>query len=121
MGKSSRDKGAQGEREVARAFREGGFPEADRGARLGKSGDDVVRVEGLHIEVKRREKLSIWESLEQADKDAPPLMEPILAFRRNRTTWKVAMELEFLLGLLRDRRTLRELTGSQSDPESPLS
>jgi Holliday junction resolvase len=109
MGKMSRAKGARGEREVAAIFRDGGFPEADRGARLGKSGDDVVRVEGLHIEVKYTERLALWESLKQAEKDAPEGMEPVLTFRRNRSGWKAAMDLEFLVGLLRDRRRLQEL------------
>lgn len=109
MGKMSRDKGARGEREVASLFREGGFPEADRGARLGKSGDDVIRVQDLHIEVKYRERLDLWGSLEQAEKDAPPLMEPVLAFRRNHQPWRAAVDLEYFLGLLRDRRELQRL------------
>lgn len=109
MGKMSRNKGARGEREVAALFREGGFPEADRGARLGKSGDDVIRVEDLHIEVKYRERLELWASLEQAEKDAPPLMEPVLAFRRNHQPWRAVVSLEFLLELLRDRRELHRL------------
>lgn len=109
MGKSSRDKGARGEREVAAAFREGGFPEADRGARLGKSGDDVIHVEGLHIEAKYRERLELWASLEQAETDAPRGMEPVLIFRRNRQPWRAALKLPFLLALLRDRRKLAEM------------
>lgn len=114
MGRMSRDKGARGEIEVARAFRDGGFPEADRGARLGKHGDDVVRVAGCAIEVKRTEKLQIWASLEQVVRDAPMGTTPVLAFRRNHGTWKAALELDDLIALLRDRALLNDMASQRS-------
>jgi hypothetical protein len=101
VGKASRDKGARGEVEVGHIFRDSGFPEADRGARLGKHGDDVIRVAGCHVEVKRTEKLRLWESLEQANRDAPEGMMPVLAFRRNRSEWHATVKLADLIALLK--------------------
>lgn len=101
MGKPSRAKGVRGEVEVAHFFRERGFPEADRGARNGKSGDDVIHVAGCHVEVKRTEKLRLWESLEQAKRDAPEGMTPVLAFRRNHSRWQATLDLDDLVALLK--------------------
>ena len=57
---NSRNKGAAGEREVAGILRGYGY-KARRGQQYsGANGDaDVVGLPGIHIEVKRREKLNI--------------------------------------------------------------
>lgn len=64
---NSRTKGAVGEREVASMLRGYGY-KARRGQQYsGANGDaDVVGLPGIHIEVKRREKLNIYDAIDQA-------------------------------------------------------
>lgn len=70
---NSRSKGAAGEREVAGILRGYGY-KARRGQQYcGSNGDaDVVGLPGIHIEVKRREKLNIYEAVDQSKRDRKP-------------------------------------------------
>lgn len=69
---NSRQKGAAGERELAKKLRDLGFPEARRSQQYaGINNDaDLVGVDGVHIECKRVERLNIHEAMEQAIRDA---------------------------------------------------
>lgn len=64
---NSGNKGAAGEREVAGILRGYGY-KARRGQQYsGANGDaDVVGLPGIHIEVKRREKLNIYDAIDQS-------------------------------------------------------
>lgn len=64
---NSRQKGARGERELAVLLREYGF-DSRRGQQYsGVSGDaDVVGLPGIHVEVKRVERLNISEAMKQS-------------------------------------------------------
>lgn len=95
MGKSQREKGKRGERELARKLREYGY-DARRGQQYcGVSGDaDVIGLPGVHIEVKRTERLSLYDALSQAKSDARPGEMPIVAHRRNNCEWVVIQPLE---------------------------
>lgn len=61
---NSRQKGARGERELARILREYGY-DCRRGQQYcGANGDaDVVGLEGIHIECKRVERLNLEDAL----------------------------------------------------------
>ena len=95
MGKMSRDKGKRGERELANKLKEHGF-NAQRGQQYcGANGDaDVIGLPGIHIEVKRVERLSLYEALAQSKSDAKPGEMPIVAHRRNNCEWVVILPLE---------------------------
>lgn len=69
-GKSSQRKGANGERELAALLREYGYP-VERGGSL-SFGEvpDVTGLPGVHIEVKRVERLNVPEAMKQAMRDA---------------------------------------------------
>lgn len=72
MGKMSRDKGKRFEREVSALFKDFGY-DAHRTAQYhGKTGQaaDVEGVPGLHIECKHVERMSLYEWMEQAQRDA---------------------------------------------------
>ena len=71
MGKMSREKGKRGERELASKLREFGY-NARRGQQYcGANGDaDVVGLPGMHIEVKRTERLHLYDALDQSKRDA---------------------------------------------------
>lgn len=102
MGKSQREKGKRGERELAALFREYGF-EAKRGVQH-KGGADSPDVEcnipGLHVECKRTEALSLYEAMNQAQIDAGFKM-PVVFHRRNGKPWLAILHATELLALLR--------------------
>ena len=98
-GKAARNKGKVGEREVAKILRDHGFVDAHRTQQFsGKEGtSDVVGIPGMHIEVKRQEKLAIEKWHEQACEDAREDEVPIVVFRRSGQKWRVVMDLEDFL------------------------
>ena len=101
MGKSSQRKGAAGERELAAMLSAAGY-ECQRGGSL-SFGEipDVLGLPGIHIEVKRVEKLNVGEAMEQAIRDSDRMLDgmPALFHRRNRKPWLVTMRLEDWLKL----------------------
>ena len=72
MAINSRAKGKAGELELAKILRETyGFEDARRSQQFsGKQGDaDVVGLPHLHLEVKRNERLNIYDAYEQSCRD----------------------------------------------------
>lgn len=98
MGKTSRDKGKRGEREVSNLLKEYGY-EARRGQQFcGSNGDaDVVGVPGVHIEVKRVEAFKLWDALEQSESDAKENEIPTVWHRKNGKKWVVVLSAEDFL------------------------
>ena len=101
MGKTSQRKGAAGERELAALLSAAGY-DCQRGGSL-SFGEipDVLGLPGIHIEVKRVEKLNVGEAMEQAIRDSDRMLDgmPALFHRRNRKPWLVTMRLEDWLKL----------------------
>lgn len=101
MGKSQQRKGAAGERELAALLSAAGY-ECQRGGSL-SFGEipDVLGLPGIHIEVKRVEKLNVVEAMEQAIRDSDRMLDgmPALFHRRNRKPWLVTMRIEDWLKL----------------------
>lgn len=93
---NSRNKGAAGERELAKKLREFGFAGARRGQQYcGIQGDaDVVGLPLLHLEVKRVERLNLYSAMEQSKRDAKKDEIPTVMHRKNRKDWLVTLELE---------------------------
>ncbi len=104
---NSRAKGARGEREW-RDYLKGWFPWLDlrRGIQSRAGGAEAMDVEGVPgflWEVKRVEALNIWTALAQAERDAaarPEDLRPVVAFKRNRSEWYVAMPASVFLPLI---------------------
>lgn len=103
MGKTSREKGKRGEREWALVCREHGYECRRTSQYCGRSGEaaDVVGLPGVHIEVKRVERLNILDAMLQAVRDAPAGVMPIVAHRRNNCPWLVTMRAEDWFSLYR--------------------
>lgn len=100
-GKRARQKGAQGEREVAEIMKRFGI-EARRGCQFsgGKDSPDVVTdLEDWHFEVKRVEALKLWDAMAQATKDAQG-RKPVVVHRRNSTRWVAILDFETFLSLV---------------------
>lgn len=106
---NSRRKGAQGERELARRLREYGY-NCRRGQQYsGANGDaDVVGLPGIHIEVKRVERLNIYDAIDQAKRDSGKddmpfgYDLPAVFHRKNNCEWLVTMTLDDWIELYRE-------------------
>ena len=120
MGKSSQRKGADGERELVAILRERGY-DVERGGSL-TYGEipDLTGLPGVHIEVKRVERLNVGEAMSQAIRDSERFHDgaPALFHRRSRAPWLVTMRLEDWLKLYESSHTACS-GGSNMLPRSP--
>jgi len=100
---NSKDKGARGERELANKLKEYGY-DCRRGQQYcGANGDaDVVGLDGVHIEVKRTERLSLYDALAQAKHDAREGEMPVVMHRKNNCEWVVIQPLEDWIELYKE-------------------
>ena len=77
-----------------------------RCAIMGESGEDLKlspaarKLIPYSFECKNQEKLNIWDSLEQAEKNSDGY-DPVLIFKRNRSKTYVVLEISDFLGLLK--------------------
>lgn len=108
---NSRNKGARGERELARKLREYGYG-CRRGQQYcGANGDaDVVGLDGIHIECKRVEKLNLYDAMAQAEADARGGELPVVMHRKNNCEWLVTMPLDQWIELYREWEAGHEKT-----------
>lgn len=97
IGRTSRTKGKVGEREVAHLFIDNGFSDAHRSAQCrGNSKDgeaDVAGTPGIHVEVKRVEKLNLENAMQQSIRDSELQKDgtPVVIHRKNGAEWLVTM------------------------------
>jgi len=95
---NSKNKGSCGEREFCNYCKEQGYENVRRTAQYnGKELDskaDVVGLDGIHVEVKRVEKLNISHAMEQAIRDNAGQDIPIVAHRKNHEEWLITMRAE---------------------------
>jgi hypothetical protein len=98
-------KGKVGEREWRDELRAEGYLKSCRGQQYSGNSDspDVVcpELSGFHFEVKRVEKLNLYNAMAQARRDAGNVKLPIVAHRRNREPWLVTMDSATFFRLLR--------------------
>lgn len=91
---NSREKGARGERELKALLNEYGF-NVHRGFSY-RGEPDLIGLDGIHIEVKVRERLNIWEAMRQATEDSEKMQDgfPTVFHKRSRTGWLVTLKLK---------------------------
>lgn len=102
-GIAAQRKGKRGEEELAAILQEYGYP-ARRGAPLNYGTEpDISGLPGVHIEVKRTERLNLSAALEQSKKDALRFQDglPVVIHRANRQKWRVTMDLETFISIYR--------------------
>lgn len=94
---NSKIKGKTGELEFSKVCHKHGFSNVRRAQQYcGGSTDsaDCIGLQGVHIEVKRVEKLNIDKAMQQATDDmlaTDDLRYPIVAHRKNRKEWLITM------------------------------
>ena len=106
---NSRQKGAKGEREIASKLRDYGY-DCRRGQQYsGMNGDaDVVGLKGIHMEVKRVERLNLEDAMTQSIRDAREGELPAVFHRKNNCEWLVSMRLCDWIELYREWEAGRE-------------
>ena len=100
---NSRQKGAAGERDLAKLLRANGYDARRSQQYCGASGDaDVIGLSGIHIECKRVERLNIENAMAQSKRDARDGELPTVWHRKNNCEWLVTMRAEDWLNLYRE-------------------
>lgn len=111
MAINSKRKGAVGEVELANKLKEYGY-DAKRSVQYnGKDGQaDVIGLPHIHVEVKRVEKLNIYDAIDQAKRDANNGDKPAVFHRKNRCNWLVTMELDKFMEIYKGYENNNRLT-----------
>lgn len=105
MAVNGKQKGAKGERELAKVLREHGYTNARRSQQYcGVNGDaDIVEaLPNIHIECKRVERLNLYDAMAQAKSDAKGGKLPAVFHRKNRSKWLVTMELDDFMKIYKE-------------------
>ena len=116
MGKSQQQKGRRAEIELSRILSGYGY-DVRPGEAVSFGGEpDVVGLDGVHIEIKRRENPDLPAALRQATEDAAYFGDglPVVFFRGNFQKWRVVMDLDTWMQMYRDfaeKRTEKGGTG----------
>lgn len=104
MSINSRTKGKVGELEAVALLRGVGF-EARRGQQFsgGNDSPDVIHnIPGMHLEIKRSERLNLYKAMDQANNDKRPTEDAIVLHRANKRRWVAIIDAEVLLKLFKD-------------------
>jgi hypothetical protein len=108
MGKTSRTKGVNGEREAAAALAKATGIQCRRSFgqyRSGADAADIVADAPLHAEVKRLRRIVILDALRQAERTAPAGTVPLALVREDKdTSWAIVIRVDAvpaLAGIIR--------------------
>ena len=121
-GKASQRKGAEGERELAAILRGYGY-EITRGGSLSfGEAPDLTGLPGVHIEVKRVERLNVPEAMRQAVRDSERFRDglPALFHRRSREPWLVTLRIEDFMALYGQKGSEPDLSSSGKEIRQEL-
>ena len=101
-GRMARNKGANGERELAAMLTDGlGFV-VQRKLGQARDGGDDIQVGKYRIEVKRHERVQIDKWSEQVEKAAGVDDVPVVVYRRNGQPWRVVVPLHWFIEQVRE-------------------
>ena len=100
---NSKQKGARGERELAKVLRAHGFKTRRGQQYCGANGDaDVVGLPNIHIECKRVERLNLYDAMAQAKSDAKKDEIPVVMHRKDKCDWLVTMSLDDFIEIYKE-------------------
>jgi hypothetical protein len=119
QGKGSKAKGRQGEKDWATLCTSEGFPAYRDGKQFFRPDGTRIHqdvqhdVDGIHFEVKRREKIDVPSWMAQAALEAGARI-PVVAWRGNRQPWRVIMNATDYFYLIRKIRDMEEALSEDS-------
>jgi Holliday junction resolvase len=119
MAINSRNKGARFERLLAGRLRDYGY-NCRRGQQYsGANGDaDVVGLPGIHIEAKAVERMSLYEWIAQAKRDATGSGKiPAVFHKKNNAEILVTLEFDSFMEIYREWEAGQDLKRSNEDEE----
>lgn len=103
---NSKQKGARFERQLAGMFKDYGYSGARRTAQYcGNTGDasDVVGLDGIHIEAKHQERMSLYDWMDQAKRDSKNTGNiPVVFHKKNRAEILVTMQFDSFMKLYKE-------------------
>ncbi len=102
-GRSKRNKGAAGERELAAILTEELGQVVKRNLGQARDGADDITIAHFRIEVKRQETVRIDKWSEQVEACAKAGEVPVVIYRRNGQPWRVCLRLQDFIPMLRDQ------------------
>ena len=114
---NSKQKGKRGELEVAALFRAHGF-EARRGQQFKGTADspDVIHdIPNLHVEVKFKEKFSLYNAMDQASSEASYPKIPTVFYRRKHKPWVAVLLADDFLRMLEELKRFNDRILGKSD------
>jgi Holliday junction resolvase len=115
---NSKQKGARGERELAKVLRDYGYKDVVRSQQYsgkGQDSSDLVNLPGIHPECKRQERLNILDAVAQAVNDCDNGKLPTVFHRKNRGEWLVTLRLQDFIILYREYESGLRLAGIGGD------
>lgn len=116
---NSKQKGSRGEREFSALCKKHGYSTRRGQQYCGANGDaDVVGLYGIHIEVKRTERLQLYDALAQAKHDAKCGELPMVAHRKNNCKWVIIMDADNWFELYREWQSGRYIAEMEEEDES---
>ena len=102
-GRGARNKGAAGEREVAKILTDNlGFV-VKRNLGQARDGADDITIEKFRIEVKRKEALAIDKWSAQVEACAKAGEVAVVVYRRSGQPWRVCLLLDDFIPMMRDQ------------------
>lgn len=101
-GKGKRNKGAGGERELAAILSDYLGRVVKRNLGQAREGGCDINIQHWNIEVKRQEKIKIYDWMTQAQESCATGQSPVVAFRKNGKDWLVTMTLNDWMALIRE-------------------
>ena len=105
MAINSKQKGKQGELEICHRLKEYGF-DCRRTVQYNGKADggqaDIIGLKNIHAEVKRVEKLNLYDAMAQAIHDAKDGELPTVFHRKNHSEWLVTMRLDDWMQLYKE-------------------
>ena len=114
---NSKRKGKGGEQEFSNFLKERGI-EARRGQQFKgtpDSPDIISELDDIHWEVKRVEKLYLYDSLKKAIGDAGDDQKPVVAYRKNREEWVCILRADDFLNIVKNRRNKNDKNKQDDD------
>lgn len=100
---NSKQKGARGERELAKVLRAHGFKTRRGQQYCGANGDaDVIGLPNIHIECKRVERLNLYDAMAQSKSDAKQDEIPVVMHRKDKCDWLVTMSLDDFMKIYKE-------------------
>jgi len=107
---NSKQKGKAGELEAVRVLKEHGFSDARRGQQFKGTPDspDIIcpSLGAFHFEVKRTERLNLYDAIGQAEKDAGD-STPVVMHRKNNHKWVAILHFDDFVDIVKETDLIR--------------